>query len=155
MGKRTLTRRAYGTSRTKRWVDFQELQERVTFEQVWERLTCCRAWRAGDEPRGQCPLPARRREKQSFSINVSTQGFTALPARSGATFSTLRRPCEHGRAPSGPWLRDQFLSSPETPKPVQADAPDQVRVHTPRRPMALMPPASESRGHRRAEIARG
>jgi hypothetical protein len=64
-------------ARTKRWVDFQALKERVTFEQVLERLDLLQGLeRVGDELRGQFPICKRGdANSKSFSINVSKQVF--------------------------------------------------------------------------------
>ena len=154
--------------RKKRWVDFQELKEHVTFEQVLERLDLLPGLeRAGDELRGQCPICKRGDAKsKSFSINVSKQVFQCFACKKRGNvldFTAAAPDTDVHRAAL--WLRDQFLANPETPKPVQTDTPDRVRVRTPRRLMAVMHPCQpvteviadarpqEVRASRRARLA--
>lgn len=115
-------------ARKKRWVDFQELKERVTFEQVLERLELLPGLeRAGDELRGQCPICKRGDAKSKcFSINVSKQVFQCFACKKRGNvldFTAAARDTDVHRAAL--WLRDQFLTNPETPKPRQTESPDQ------------------------------
>lgn len=116
-----------GEARKKRWVDFQELKDRITFAQVLERLDLLPGLeRAGDELRGQCPICKKGDAKsKSFSINVSKQVFQCFACKKRGNvldFTAAVRDTDVHRAAL--WLCDQFLTTPETPKSTQTETPD-------------------------------